>query len=86
MMSRITINLKKQALEDTILVGSGVCASGIPLSTWHVGTRSWAGAVESTMRSIAFRSEPASYFEHVPAQCDLSYQPDTRGNLDSCHG
>ncbi|KAI9573495.1 hypothetical protein HD554DRAFT_2056457 [Boletus coccyginus] len=65
MMSRITLNLKKQALaEDIILVGSGESASWKP-PIWRAWTHSRANTLESTMRSITFRSEPASYFEHV---------------------
>jgi len=77
MMSRITLNLKKQALEDTILVGSGECGLG-KSPIWRAWTHSRADAVESTMRSITFRREPASYFEHVRLStiCSMSLTPE----------
>ena len=74
MMSRITLNLRKEALEDTIFVESGDWTPRLPRtmragssSARTVGTRSRANTVALTMprrNSITFRCEAASYSEH----------------------
>ena len=72
-MSRITLNLRKQALEGTIFVESGewsprtMRAGSWPRRMVGIESRLDTWTVASTMprrNSITFRCEPASYPEH----------------------
>ncbi|KAF8440790.1 hypothetical protein L210DRAFT_3538319 [Boletus edulis BED1] len=85
MVSRITLNLRKQASEDTVLVMASWMSSKPPRNgnaARTAGTRSRGNSVASVMprkNSIAFRSEPVSHLEDI--RLSVRYTPSTRPDI-----